>query len=167
MLKSFNSKIDFLPNSRLARGFTLLELLLVVALLALLASVALVAMDRTGTEARNDLARIEMNEIRKALRMFYRDVGHFPDALSGVVAEDLRASLLLSCDEASDVGCTTWDPDAKRGWNGPYLSSEGVLDPWERNYRLEEPETADARLESDGPDGITGTGDDVVIYLSQ
>ncbi len=154
-------------------GFTLLELLVVVALLGLLASVALVAMDRTAVEAKDDLAGIEMNEIRKALRMFSRDVGHFP--LSSVTPSDLRVGMLLECNSASDVACDgdgdglppQWDPDVKRGWNGPYMSSEGLLDPWGQQYRLEEPDTADARLESNGPDGQVGGGDDIVIFLSR
>ena len=59
-------------------GFTLLELLAVVTLLAILATGALVAYDGTDEQARIDVTKMEMAELRNALLQFRRDTGAFP-----------------------------------------------------------------------------------------
>lgn len=178
MKLSFRRSFNF-SSQAVSRGFTLLELLVVVALIGVLASIALVAFDKTRDRAEVDVARIEMTEIRKALHMFHRDVGHDPSA----VTEDLSLWLLSSCQADNmaandyDDGCAQWDPDARRGWNGPYMNAEtgtqanaaatfdGLLDPWGNYYRLVAPDTADTRIESNGPDKQAGSTDDIFIYL--
>jgi general secretion pathway protein G len=147
-----------------ARGFTLIELLVVVALLAVMATVAVLSLESTRSGAEEDATRYEMTIIHKALLQFRNDVRHFPDA-EGRLAEDKRLTLLTACqadDDAAanyDVGCTEWDHDLKRGWNGPYLSGGGDKDAWGNAYRLFEPEDAQigsgvARLVSFGENGV-------------
>lgn len=114
------------------QGFTLLELLVVVTLMALMAGVALLAGDGVEDQARYDATKVEMAELRKALLQFRRDVGHFPDAAGLIVAEN-RLALLSNCQSNDatkintyDVGCSAWNPDTHRGWNGPYVSNVGA-----------------------------------------
>lgn len=178
MKPSFKASLVFEWHSRLrgAHGFTLLELLVVVTIISVIAGVALLALEGVRDDADDKIALYEMTQIRNALRQFRLDVGHFPDNASGV-ADNLRVGLLVSCNQGSDVGCSDWDPDTRRGWKGPYVTSEAVDDPWGPNcepdgagtdckealdhrYRLLNPEndgpndTPPARLLSHGPNGV-------------
>lgn len=168
------------PKSNMA-GFTLLELLAVIALLAILATGALVAYDGTDEQARIDVTKMEMSELRNALLQFRRDTGAFP---CGVYHEpnvdgDVRAysldidnmnmpdmpapSATLSeqaewC-EVNGLAMLTeypfefeepiqhklWNPDTKRGWNGSYISREGLTDAWGNRFLLINPELDFAR----------------------
>lgn len=174
------------------RGFTLIELLAVLVLLAIVATVTTVGISDVGAEAQDDLGQIEIMEIRKALHQFRRDVGHFPDA-AGNHDEDARLGLLWRCQDGNaaaedyDQGCRQYNPDTRRGWNGPYLLAErsnglsGVFDPWGSPYLLLEPESAtpstgNVRILSPGPnrqyDGANAdtclpNGDDIVLCLVQ
>lgn len=167
-------------KSRGIQGFTLIELLVVIGLLAILAAGALISFDGVREGAKTDIARADMAEIRKALLQFRRDVRHFPNAAGVAIAPADRIALLRSCEAADDDGCTSWDPDLKRGWNGPYLMSgrvnksptdagyypNAMKDPWHDSaerpasyYRLEEPAsdtpgTGTARIVSFGSNGV-------------
>jgi len=157
------------------QGFTLLELLVVVTLMAVLASVALLSNEGVRDRAEVDATQYEMAELRKALLQFRRDVGHFPDA-AGLIAGGDRLALLLACQSTDatkinttlgvsyDADCESWNPDTRRGWNGPYVSAEGARDQFSinsgpgQNYVLLEPAstaplTTTARIVSYGPNG--------------
>ena len=152
-------------------GFTLIELVAVIALLAIMASIAIFSQDKSRSGAEADATRYEMSNIRKALLQFKHDVRHFPDGIELVIAPEHRLALLATCQSADstrinktngvsyDVGCTTWDKELKRGWNGPYLSSSGENDAWGNPYRLFDPDedapgTGMARIVSYGENGV-------------
>jgi prepilin-type N-terminal cleavage/methylation domain-containing protein len=159
-------------------GFTLIELVAVIALLAIMASVAVFSLDSTRSGAEEDATRFEMSVIRKALLQFKYDVRHFPDAAEKL-DDDQRLALLMACqaddDENAnfDVGCEPWDRELKRGWNGPYLSIDGDKDVWKSVYRLiysndeDSPGTCKARIVSNGPNLKPDDGDDIALCVMQ
>jgi len=137
------------------RGFTLVELLVVVAVLATIAGVVIVSTGDARERAATDLARSEMLALKKAILQFRADTGAMP---AGGVADLL-----------ANPGIPAWDLDRRRGWRGPYITRETaapvVLDPWGRPYRvLDLLDPGLARIESDGPNGVDdpdgGPGDD-------
>jgi len=178
-------------------GFTLIELIVVIALLALMASVAILSQDTVRSDAEADATRYEMSVIRKALLQFRYDVRHFPDGVGALIAAEDRLALLTACqatdntkiNETSgvsyDEGCTDWDPELKRGWNGPYLSAGGGEDAWGTAYRLLDPDddtpgSGTARIVSYGENGVyegvnatdacqkfNDDSDDIVLCLVQ
>src|SRR5688500_13172438 len=72
-------------SRRRRRGFTLMEVLLVVAILLILASLATVAISRTlkGTQAKQ--AKIDISTLTQAINMYYIDIGAYPDTLESLV----------------------------------------------------------------------------------
>lgn len=148
---------------RATGAFTLIEIVMVVALLAAIAGMVVSSMQGTHEQVSLDLARHELNEVRKAVLSFRADTGFLPkqgvfdldtrggkskvpsEVPAGEAAEwfDHPANLwqLVECPLPSDPSqadfqpLSRWDPSRRRGWRGPYLTRHG-----EGVYR--DPETA-------------------------
>lgn len=98
-------------NKRVA-GFTLVELLVVLAILGMLAAlVGPQVLNQLGG-AKSKSAAIQISDLEQALEIYKLDVGRFPDSNQGLDA-------------------LVREPAGVRGWNGPYLKKgELPLDPW-------------------------------------
>jgi general secretion pathway protein G len=103
---------------RRRRGFTLMEVLLVLAILVILGSLVGIAFTRMQRRGYEDAAKIQINSFKNGLNVYYRDFGRFPENL-----EDLR-------DRPGGA-------DADR-WDGPYLDNDIPPDPWGRPYQYEQ-----------------------------
>jgi general secretion pathway protein G len=125
-------------------GFTLLELLVVVAIIGLLA--AYVGPKYFGQVGKSEqaLARAQIDSFQKALAAYRLDTGAFPTTEEGLAA-------LLQRPAGLSAG----------KWNGPYLSKAVPQDPWGRPYMYRVPGArGDYDLLSYGKDGQPGgTGD--------
>ena len=98
------------------KGFTLVELLVVIIILSLLAGfVAPKMLSRVG-KAKKDLARPKMTVIESAIERFGLDCGQYPDDSMGLEA-------LLSPPSGLEDR-----------WNGPYLKASQLNDPWDNPY---------------------------------
>ncbi len=141
----YHARLAVKQSRKQSYGFTLLELLAVITLLGLLAVVAVTSLDGVEDDSSIRITKIEMSELRNALRQFKRDVRHFPDEVSSpsTYDEQNRVRLLVQCSDDIatnpdnfDTGCSPWSIDTARGWNGPYVLSEGIADSWGTPYRL-------------------------------
>ncbi len=130
------------PTSLRSRGFTLLELLVVMVIIGLLAAyVAPRYFSQVGkSEVRS--AQAQVSALRSALDAYRLDVGAYPATDQGLVALTVR-------------------PQGLARWNGPYLQKAAPPDPWGRPYQYKAPgEHGDFDLFSLGKDGqVGGTGD--------
>ncbi|HUW21744.1 MAG TPA: type II secretion system protein [Candidatus Bathyarchaeia archaeon] len=75
--------MDNLKNKR-DRGFTLVELLIVLSIIAILFSIALVSLRGTRAVARDTQRKTELEEIRSALEVYRADHGSYPTTLQGL-----------------------------------------------------------------------------------
>jgi general secretion pathway protein G len=97
-------------------GFTLLELLVALAILVLLAAIVGPQVAGYLSRARTDTARVQIAAIASALELYALDNGGYPAPQSGLV------SLVQA-------------PQGSTRWRGPYLvKPEGLVDPWGRPY---------------------------------
>ncbi len=126
------------------RGFTLIEIMLVIAILGVLVSVALPRLTGRTQEARVQAARLQIENIGMALDTFEYDNGRFPSTSEGL--EALQSSL-----------------SGLPGWKGPYLKRSTPVDPWRNSYVYACPgqRGRDYDLSSMGPDGKEGGDDDI------
>ena len=131
-----NQRLCFAP--RVQRGFTLLELLVVLVVLGLLAG--LVAPKYFAQLGRSEVkvARAQIEGLSKALDLYRLEVGHYPSTEQG-----LQALVTAPADEPR--------------WTGPYLQKKLPQDPWGRNYNYRYPgENGEYDLLSMGKDGQPG-----------
>jgi len=130
------------------RGFTLLELLVVLLIIALLAGYVGPRLFGEVGKAKTKTAASQMKSIANALDRYRLDTGRFPTTETGLAA-------LMT-----NQGNVT-------GWDGPYMSSEMPADPWGKPYVYRSPGDGGKdydlmTLGADGKPGGTGEDQDVV-----
>jgi general secretion pathway protein G len=135
------------------RGFTLIEVLLVVGILALLAAFIVPSLIRSGDEAKVGLAKAAVGRtgpIAKALTKFRFDNGVYPEELADLAAKEAPDYLNM---------------DKPEEYKGPYIEDVNSLkDPWGRDYQYRKESEIDPttyQLWSNGPDKEEGTDDDI------
>jgi general secretion pathway protein G len=115
------------------RGFTIIELLIVMAILGMLAVMVAPNLFNKADGARHDAALSQISAIGSALATHRLDVGQYPDELEGLME--------------NTTGRSTWD--------GPYLNKEVPLDPWGNEYQYSSTGSS-YTLISYGADGRAG-----------
>lgn len=125
-------------KSRMNRGFTLLELLIVIVILGLLASLVAPNMFSKVDSSKIKTAQTQMKLLETSLDTYRLDLGEHPASLDELVKSE------------------------KKGWDGPYLPKAVPLDPWGNPYVYSVPgeNGAPYKLMSYGKDGREGGEDD-------
>ena len=119
-------------------GFTLMELLVVLAILGLLMSLVGPRVLNQLGGAKTKTAAIQIRDLEQTLEMYKLDVGRFPTTSQG-------------------LGALVNKPAGVSGWNGPYLKSDVPLDPWKNEYNYKYPgEKGEVDIFSYGQNGSPG-----------
>lgn len=132
------------------KGFTLIEIMLVVVIISILVTVVLPRLTGRTEQARNSAARLQIETTGLALDAFELDNGRYPTTSEGLQA--LRIN-----------------PNNAKKWNGPYLKKDIPQDPWGNEYVYVCPgaHNSDYDLYSYGPNGVEGGGDDIANWLEK
>jgi general secretion pathway protein G len=124
---------------RRSAGFTLVELLVVLAILGLIAVFAVPRITGFLGGAKHDSAKIQVDRLSGVLDLYLLDTGRYPNQQEGLEALMER-------------------PSGAETWNGPYLKkADSLIDPWGETYIYRFPgETGPYDLYSLGADGREG-----------
>jgi len=114
-------------------GFTIIELLIVMAILGMLAVMVAPNLFNQADSARRDATLSQIAAISSALAAHRLDVGQYPDDLEGLMINTTGRS----------------------SWNGPYLNNDVPRDPWGFEYQYRSTGN-DFTLMSFGADGRAG-----------
>lgn len=102
------------------QGFTLIELVVVVAIIGLLAAFVAPQFIKQGEKAESQAAKAQIEALGVALDTFRLDVGRYPTSQEGLSALNQR-------------------PGGVERWDGPYLKKELPNDPWGNPYVYKSP----------------------------
>ena len=139
-------------------GFTLVEVLIVLAILAMLAGMILPRVLGSKKTADVNAVKAQIGGFQGALEQYALHMNDFPTTEQGLAA-------LLEAPESGDEG----EGGSASNWNGPYLSKNEIpVDPWGNDYQYEYPAThstgKDPEIWSFGPDGVDDTEDDITSW---
>jgi general secretion pathway protein G len=130
------------------RGFTLLEILVVLAIIGLVAGLAISKIGGIFDSAKMDAARLFVNtSVKTPLTTYKIHMGDYPSTADG-------------------LGALITAPAARAdNWHGPYIEGSKVpTDPWGEPYQYQYPGTRNKGgfdIWSKGPDHQSGTEDDI------
>jgi general secretion pathway protein G len=120
-------------------GYTLVELLVVLAILGLLVALAAPRVIKYLGSAKSDTAKIQIEKLAGVLDLYRLELGRYPTEEEGLVA-------------------LVEKPAQADGWNGPYLKNrDSLTDPWGKPYVYKSPgEHGEYDLYTLGADGKEG-----------
>ncbi|MBE7244699.1 MAG: type II secretion system major pseudopilin GspG [Actinomycetospora chiangmaiensis] len=126
-------------------GFSLVELLVVLAIIGMIASLVTPQVLGYLGRAKGETARIQVKNIAQAVELYYLDLGDYP---------------------TSEQGLAALVQPTGPGWRGPYVrDARGLTDPWGRAYLYRSPGSQGPYevycLGSDGQVGGTGDAADM------
>lgn len=98
------------------KGFTIVEVLVVIILISLIASVIVPKIIPSIDDQRVKITRAKMASLGAVIQQFYLDCGRYPDNSEGL-------EVLLSSPSGLEDK-----------WKGPYLNESGLLDAWEKPF---------------------------------
>jgi prepilin-type N-terminal cleavage/methylation domain-containing protein len=143
-----------------SRGFSLMEILVVIAIIGILVSVVMPAVNSGRDKALVAATVSDLQSMKSAMEILYNDTGYYPNGATDLCRTTLPADneIDLSLDDAGILA----NGSAWGGWSGPYTG--GAIDKWGNPYYLDEDYQCLAATE--GCKGIDDAGTDSSVIVS-
>lgn len=151
-----------------AKGFTLMELMVVISIMVILAGLTLGLMGYVNQKQATQSARVQLGLLELALEDYHSENGEYPlnGSDDGTGGTSLIQETLFPPTVGEKVYLTELDPENDtQGWLSGSTGDIDILDPWgvEYRYRTNHNGTVFAAnpgfdIWSCGPDGVTNTG---------
>lgn len=110
-----------MKNKKTHSGFTLVEILVVVAILGMIIGLVGPRVMKQLGGAKADTAKLQIEDLGAALDLYFLDTGAYPSTSEGLAA-------------------LVEKPGNTDKWNGPYLKKTTVpKDPWDNDYNYSSP----------------------------
>jgi len=125
---------------RSSRGFTLVELLTVIAIMLLLASLVIGGLMLAKEKQRQDKAKVQVHLLSNALEQYKADNGSYPESASatGENASNILYKALYyegEQDKAKKIYLADLNPEGnKQGWIEGKGANAKIVDPWKNEY---------------------------------
>jgi general secretion pathway protein G len=134
---------------RQRRGFTLIEILLVLGILVILGGIVGVSVLQMQATAYERTAKAQLQSFENAITAYQLDIGQVPSQQAGLNA------LVNAPDDL---------PNPAK-WKRPYFNKAIPLDPWdtEYNYEVVDASLGQYVIYSSGPDRVAQTADDIKL----
>jgi prepilin-type N-terminal cleavage/methylation domain-containing protein len=159
------------PLLRRSRGFSLIEILVVIALIGILAGIITAALNSTRDKGKRAKAQTELRHVRNGVLLLEFDTGKWPNGCTpGAIGATMEVDLdstnagLLSFPAGAEFGTVTtdavanpdceWDQQDFALWTGPYTQFGN--DPWGNAYQFD----PDYYVYDDGRSTCRPTGSD-------
>lgn len=136
-----------LPAARANRGFTLLELVMVLVIIGVILAMVGPRVFNSLGRASSERAKVTIEQIGGALELYKLDTGRYPSTQEG-------------------LGALVAAPSGVANWNGPYVKDAKILkDPWSRDFVYRSPAEKGGydliSLGADGKEGGEGENKDI------
>jgi len=125
-------------------GFTLIEMLLVVAIIGVLAAVVVVTFPKKQLKAMISATRGSIANVCTAIEVYETDTGRYPPSLQSLISSDGAAN-----------------------WSGPYIRGGAPADAWGTPLSYTLKGDTDYEVRSAGPDAQMSTGDDITSFVNE
>ncbi len=132
-----------LPVSGRQRGMSLIEIVIVIALIGTIMSVIITRVMSTSDEAMRDTTFIAMQKLGQSLQIYRVHNHRYPNTEEGLEA-------LINA------------PADSKKWRGPYAEAEKLNDPWGSPFQYES-DGRNFKITSAGADQVAGNEDDVTF----
>jgi general secretion pathway protein G len=141
------------PNM-IHRGLTLIEVLIVIAILLAIGGLVVVNLLPAKDQADIDLQKAQFDMVKTAMDKFKLDMKRYPSDEEGLAALNSKDAIADEADQAN--------------WRGPYVENSIVKDNWNHDIVYRFPGELRGEqyydLISFGPDGEEGTADDITNH---
>jgi general secretion pathway protein G len=144
ILRKLSSLINRPFGEKRERGMTIIEILIVIALMSTIMAVLVTNILDKSDSAKADLTGVLQSKLGDNLKMYKLDTARYPTTEEGLQA-------LIDA------------PATSRNWKGPYIDAEKLNDTWGNPFQYELINARQFKIMSAGMDGEFGTGDDIIF----
>ncbi len=117
------------------RGFSLVEILIAIAIIGILASVVMPAVNEARDKALVASAQVELDALKTVFQQLYTDTGHYPNGEESY-CRDVSVATNNEVDLSTNEAGLLANGSSWANWDGPYVPD--VEDPWGNPYYLDE-----------------------------